>query len=712
MKKTFNLVLSLVLMAFAMAASAQNNAALTVLSPANGSEIATLAPGDEVATVELNLEGDYYQLCWEYRCPDDPDFYFPGYVFNPTSGKVQLLNNSEQTVEFNKGRNYTLTIGLQKNGWDPMFGDDAVTINLVGNGAEPEKTSEVSIVSITPENGATLDPTKDAEVKITFSEAISEFKAWIPGGFLGTTTYLAPTTEDNITWTVKMSHLEFESVDGPLYSIAFCFSAQDQAGLFLPGENSEHSYNLMYLLGEPEPILKGFAGSLVKIVSPEPLSTLRKLYKVEIGVSGYQNVYPAENLTYNYGLEPTPYIMDENQKVVSVYTDLGWQGMDYDVLTAMFEPVTEDGTYTLVIPAGSIGVKEDPYDYSDDSYELLADDVYAVFTVDSSIEAPKTDWTYNITPADKAEVETLAHVYVEFPNIREVMTRSMYDQQHGPSPLNDDDDIDPGFGVDPEEVPAITLTNNKTQEVIELFAANWVEEMSEWGFPEPVTNKLDLWFDAVPAGNYTLTIPAGAIITVNLEDDLVSNEASIVAEYTSAADAESVFEMVVVPADGDYNAIVADDLSCVSLNFVTQDYNVVFYPEYGQLYDKAVAPSEEPYVLGADGTKYEINGVEIEINYETWTYVQNYKFDGASLADGEYKLVIPQGTYFVSRYIGATEICNQIAEIVVPFTKGNTTDIIMNVSVGKADVMYNIAGQRVSDAKGMVIVGGKKYNVK
>lgn len=280
------------------------------------------------------------------------------------------------------------------------------------------------------------------------------------------------------------------------------------------------------------------------------------------------------------------------------------------------------------------------------------------------------DLSYTLTPEDGSSVEVLRTVTLAYPGLTEVWMNSNGGQDFAPVLLNEQGEV--AYAC--------------------LYAENTPVGEDAW-----LDNSIDIRFDGVAAGTYTLVIPADAFVYAI--DEATGAEIGLPevrATYTVTVGEEPQYgniDYTLDPADGS----TVESLTAIVLS--TEDT----VDDATYMYAPGEAP-EKAYLMNAAGEKTYLS-YDCKYDFDNLTTTFTYTID-ATLADGTYTFVIPKGNICYTEEDGMDYPVNEIR---ATYTVDSTVGIAgLRSGEGTAKV-YDLQGRRAGHAtKGIVINGDQK----
>lgn len=577
-----------------------------------------------------------------------------GEIIKSRSTEVSNVNG---TFTFWIPRDYELTLGKQYEivftGWESTEaknnGEPNFTRKVIVNGGT--KAYEYSPVTLVEpaellygqgEVNFSLESAEDNTISFTFSDVVTIAEAFVPLGMGETESCEVAMSEDGKTANITIPN----DVINSYHNFVVSLLVKDANGLVVKGNNGEKdgSYISVYVDAK-------FNLPEVTMVDPAPDATVEKISTIKFGYA--DGIQPSwfDNITI---LDKTRNVVAKSVDVTSVIPEGEENNDDYivkEVVVSFNNEITENGTYTVVVPEGMFNL------------DLTAQG----FNMKSNREA-----TFNITVDNGNTPSQAMHVSA---NPQEGEVGSLKDFEFTFMDYN-------SCAWTYEAMPFISDGDgNKLATISNVDYGTGLNQLV-----------CSLKGEITEPGTYILTIPAGAV-TYNDDPDNLNSEVTFT--YTIVAAAED--DVTLDPAPGTVTEIPAS-------------IKVTFNKEEG-----INAASGNPYITDAEGNVYattlginsdwpEWNVLEIKLNDGAITaegvYTLTIPAGCVSLTDGSTN---PVDYNFVYTIGNATAISNIFA------AEGNVEIYNANgqlVKRGNASAIKTLAPNK------MYIINGKKVIIK
>ncbi len=581
---------------------------------------------------------------------------------NEVDGETIKTRSTEQpnvngTFTFEIPSDYELTLGKQYEivftGWESTDAKNSGEPNftrkvIVNGGTKAYEYSPVTLVEPAEllygqgEVNFSLESAEDNTISFTFSDVVTIAEAFVPLGMGEIESCEVAMSEDGKTANITIPN----DVINSYHNFVVSLLVKDANGLVVKGNNGEKdgSYISVYVDAK-------FNLPEVTMVDPAPDATVEKISTIKFGYADGIQASWLNNITI---LDKTRNVVAKSVDVTSVIPEGEKDNWDYivkEVVVSFNNEITENGTYTVVVPEGMFNL------------DLTAQG----FNVKDNREA-----TFNITVDNGDTPSQAMHVSAnpqegEVGSLREFeLTFMDY------SSCNWTNDVNP-YISDGEGNKIADITNVGWGEGLNQLVCTLAEEITE-------------------PGTYVLTIPAGA---VTYNDDPANLNSEVTFTYTILAAAED--DVTLDPAPGTVTEIPAS-------------IKVIFNKEEG-----VNTASGNPYITDANGNVYtttlginwdwpEWNALEIKLNDGAITadgvYTLTIPAGCVALTDGSTN---PVDYNFVYTIGNATAISNIFA------AEGNVEIYNANgqlVKRGDASAIKTLAPNK------MYIINGKKVIIK
>ena len=426
------------------------------------------------------------------------------------------VSNKNGTFTFWNPRDIELTLGKQYEivftGWESTDAKNSGEPNftrkvIVNGGTKAYEYSPVTLVEpaelLYGQNEAnfSLESAEDNTISFTFSDVVTIAEAFVPLGMGETESCEVAMSEDGKTANITIPN----DVINSYHNFVVSLLVKDANGLVVKGNNGEKdgSYISVYVDAK-------FNLPEVTMVDPAPDATVEKISTIKFGYA--DGIQPSwfDNITI---LDKTRNVVAKSVDVTSVIPEGEENNDDYivkEVVVSFNNEITENGTYTVVVPEGMFNL------------DLTAQG----FNVKSNREA-----TFNITVDNGDTPMPSINVSIN-PVPGEVASLKDFDLI-----FNDANEAGWGDGFPTLTYPDGTVVKIKNQDI----GTAWNE----------LTLSLDEEITA--PGEYILTLPAAS---VNLDGTPTDKDYSFV--YTIAeADNE---KYTVTPEEGNVTSLQTIDV--------------------------------------------------------------------------------------------------------------------------------------------------------
>ena len=268
------------------------------------------------------------------------------------------VSNKNGTFTFWNPRDIELTLGKQyeivftgwesteaKNNGEPNFTQKVI----VNGGTKAYEYSPVTLVEPAEllygqnEVNFSLESAEDNTISFTFSDVVTIAEAFVPLGMGETESCEVAMSEDGKTANITIP----SSVMNNYHNFVVSLLAKDANGLVVKGNNGEKdgSYISVYVDAK-------FNLPEVTMVDPAPDATVEKISTIKFGYA--DGIQPSwfDNITI---LDKTRNVVAKSVDVTSVIPEGEEGNWDYivkEVVVSFNNEITENGTYTVVVPEG------------------------------------------------------------------------------------------------------------------------------------------------------------------------------------------------------------------------------------------------------------------------------------------------------------------------------------------------------------------------
>ncbi len=582
--------------------------------------------------------------------------------------------NVANSFKFYQGHEYTAEFVFY-NGIDE-YSPDGVPTPVVARHSysftgkvEGYKYSEITLLSLTPEVGSSINQASQAVFTYTFSGPVNAYKAETPMGQFGTTEYPASclsSNEDKTVWTLDLSDNDYiKTVDTELVIYLY---ARDMDGYQLQGSFGEED-SACYVgtwtcdLGA-KPIV---------VVSPANGETVDSVTEIVVKSEN------GEPMTYNWGdmiitnesgesIGSLSYDGDGASATEFSFTNMideSWNLVSLSNLTA--------GKYTINFPTGC-------FVFGEEFSSINSRSLTSEFQIAGTVSGAKEELEYkSVYPEMGSEVESLSQIVLTF-------------------------------------AEAVDCDNF----VVNVYSAARDAVVTGTGRMDYMDQNrvvVDLAEPIVVAGKYEVVIPNHVIINY---DYFVSNGQS------GLCNPEYRLHYTVDPQTGDdpvnpddqetFNYTEVDPASGSTVSSL--DVIKIWFPslpncwEFNAYLYKADAVGEEAGIVATATVMFDIFD----------DYLVNATFAEPFAVPGEYVFVIPAreiGDDEFGMSDGANGICNPEIRLYYTIDDGTGVGSISEISRGDVfDIQGRVVLRNASSAdlktlsKGIYVVGGKKIVVR
>ena len=440
---------------------------------------------------------------------------------NEVGGEIIKSRSTEQpnvdgTFTFWNPRDIELTLGKQYEivftGWESTEaknnGEPNFTRKVIVNGGT--KAYEYSPVTLVEpaellygqnEANFSLESAEDNTISFTFSDVVTIAEAFVPLGMGATESCEVAMSEDGKTANITIPN----DVINSYHNFVVSLLVKDANGLVVKGNNGEKdgSYISVYVDAK-------FNLPEVTMVDPAPDATVEKISTIKFGYADGIQASWFDNITI---LDKTRNVVAKSVDVTSVIPEGEEGNWDYivkEVVVSFNNEITENGTYTVVVPEGMFNL------------DLSAQG----FNTKNNREA-----TFNIT-VDNGDTPSQAMHVSANPQEGEVGSLLDFEFTFMDYSTCNWTDVNP-YISDGEGNKIADITNVGWGEDLNQLVCSLAEEITE-------------------PGTYVLTIPAGAV-TYNDDPDNLNSEVTFT--YTIAD--KSNEDVTITPAAGNVSEIPA-----------------------------------------------------------------------------------------------------------------------------------------------------------